>query len=1042
MVTLNTESGTIKGDVIVMEEIQELPLNGRDFTDLAFFTPGVVPGRSTEGSFASVNGARPTNTNFYVDGFDNRNPRDGAAQVRPNIDSLQEFKMETSGYSAEYGRMAGGILNMTLRSGTNDLHGNLSHFMRNEALDARGFFETEEKTLLRRNQFSATVTGPIEKNKTFFMFSTELVRYKRGVFRFANVPTELEKQGDFSKSIDMLDLDNALDVTDPTVLQGLQDSFVIHDRLLSGPCNSARVNRGQRHACFPNDMAPASRLNPIAQRLLQHYPSGTPGMELGTQRFIFNYRANGLATNSFESYIGKIDHKLGDNTLAVRAQMRWPQNRNPFLGSSVPEHGVVTSDDYSYLLGADYTHMFSASDLMELRFGFTGNKTRQRGAFAGQDIASELGLENLVPPEELAKTPELNDWPRFDVAAHSPLGTINWQPVQIATTDLQTSAKFTHIRRGHNIKYGFNYNYVLFDQPSFHNLRGNYRFQGRRTNHPIADLNLGWATWVSRRSGVNRPEWRQQAMGAFFNDDWKVARKLTLNLGVRWEVNRMPWDVNDRLGSYVPELNQLVLAGDRNLPDDFAELAENFDLAGRISTAGEHGFGRSVIKTDWNNFAPRVGLAYRLTDKTVVRTGYGIFMAGTILHPFRNNLSNQFPFVIDQVFTGSTSNPNLLSLGNPLPDNRRTLSAISSVGIQARGFTREPSQSYLQSWSFTIERELFGGTAVEMDYRGSKGTHLIRLFDLNQQYRGLEPFLAAPAGVFGRSAFAARPIAGFGRIDFFNTGSNSIYNAFNVSWRKRSRIGFFWRLNYSLSKTIDDASRLQGSGATDFAGALDARNLRLERGRSAWDRKHVFTYVGSYNLPFGRGRKYGTRWKGAVNALLGGWQLSGTGTAYSGGPFTVTSAFVNPHLGESPRPNRLRDGAIDKHSQPGIAGVDFPFYDTSAFAAAPECLDSRDPALRSCPPGAFALGNSGRNILDGPGLFSMNAALLKNFPLREGMALQLRLESFNLFNRTNFVESGAFRRFNGPGGGFFTRVGSIGRQGGPRIFQYAIRLWF
>ncbi len=1045
LITLNTENGTIKGDVIVMEEIQELPLNGRDFTDLAFFTPGVVPGRSTQGSFASVNGARPTNTNFYVDGFDNRNPRGGAAQVRPNIDALQEFKMETSGYSAEYGRMAGGILNMTLRSGTNDIHGNLSYFLRDDVFDARGFFEPEEKTNLRQNQFSATVTGPLKKNKTFFMFSYELQRRNRETLQFANVPTELEKLGDFSKSINMINLDNAIDVTDPTELQRLQDNFVIRDRLAAGGCNINLVNRGRRNSCFPNDVVPMSRFNPIAQRLLDVYEPVTPGMELGTRRFLFNYRAIEADIDNFDSYIGKIDHKLGENTLAVRAQMRWANNQAPFGGSPMPRFGN-TADNDRYLLGADYTHMFSPTDLMELRFGFTGNKTRQRSAFAGTDIPSELGLENLVPPEELAKTPELDDWPRFTVAAHAPLGSANNQPVQFDTTDFQTSFKMTNIRGSHNIKYGFNYNYVLFQQPGLNNARGSYNFRGLRTNHPVADLHLGWLHNVNRRSGINRPEWRQQAMGAFFNDDWKVARKLTLNLGVRWEVNRMPWDINDRLGSYVPGLNQLVLASDRNLPPDFADLTENFDLGGRISTAAEHGFSRSVIKTDWNNFAPRVGLAYRLTNKTVVRTGYGIFMAGTILNPFRNSLSNQFPFVIDQVFTGTNPDPELLLLGNALPDNRRRANAVSNAGAltQARGITREPSQSYLQSWNFTIERELFIGTAVEIDYRGSKGTHLIRRYDHNQLYRSVDVFLNAPEGVTGASALNnTRPIDGFNTINFYNTGSNSIYNAFNLSWRKRSRRGIFWRLNYSWSKSIDDASRTQGGGATDFNNALDSRNLRLERGRSAWDRKHVFTYVGSWELPFGRGRKFGRSWSGAVNALLGGWQLSGTGTAYSGGPVTVTSAFVQQNLGESQRPNRLADGTIeDKHSRQGVAGSDFPFFDTSAFQAVPECVDSRVQAERMCPPGAFALGDSGRNIIDGPGLFSLNSALSKNFQLREGMRLQVRLESFNMLNRTNFVETNAFRQFNGPGGGFFTRVGNIGRQGGPRIFQYALKLRF
>ena len=578
LITLNTENGTIKGDVIVMEEIQELPLSGRDFTDLAFFTPGVVPRGSAQGSFASVNGARPTNTNFYVDGFDNRNPRGGAAQVRPNIDALQEFKMETSGYSAEYGRMAGGILNMTLRAGTNDIHGNLSYFLRDDVLDARGFFEAD-KLQLRQNQFSATVTGPINKNKTFFMFSYELQRRNQEALRFDRVPTTMELQGDFSKSFNVRNINNSLDWTDPGRDPARAGPLRYPRPAATGGCNINLVNRGVNNSCFPNDMLPASRLDPIAQQLLAEYP----GANLNLRRDLFNYRVVDTDTDHFDSYLGKVDHKLGENTLALRAQMRWANNENPFGGSNLPQFGNTIDDD-RYLLGADYTHMFSPTDLMELRFGFTGNKTRQRSAFAGQDIVSELGLPNLIPQKDLELTPELNDWPRFLVDNFGTIGAANNQPVQFDTTDFQTSFKMTNIRGNHNIKYGFNYNYVLFQQPGLNNGRGTYRFRGVRTNHQIADVHLGWLHNINRRAGINRPEWRQQAMGAFFNDDWKATRKLTLNLGVRWEMNRMPYDIHDRLASYVPALNQLVLASDRNLPGNFDELTNEFDLTDRIST--------------------------------------------------------------------------------------------------------------------------------------------------------------------------------------------------------------------------------------------------------------------------------------------------------------------------------------------------------------------------------------------------------------------------------------------------------------------------
>ena len=1059
LITLNTESGTIKGDVIVMEEIQELPLNGRDFTDLAFFVPGVVPRGSAQGSFASINGARPTNTNFYVDGFDNRNVQGGAAQVRPNIDALQEFKMETAGYSAEYGRQAGGILNMSLRSGTNDLHGNVSYFMRNDVLDARGFFEAE-KTNLLQNQFSVTATGPIVKNKTFFMLSYELQRRDQEHVRLSRVPTPMETAGDFSQTIGLSHLDNQLDVTDDAVLDTLRNRFVIRDRTARGGCNINLVNRGRRNSCFPNDLIPMSRADPVAQRLFREYPEPN----LGKRRDLLNYRVVDSDNDNFDSFITKIDHKIGENNLAARMQYRANNNENPFAGNSVLPQFGNTIDDNRYLAGADYTHMFSPTSLMEIRAGFSGNDVFQRGAFADQNIIQELGMANFISQDDLAEYPGIDDFPLIRVDNHAPLGSATNLPVITDVYDYQWSAKMTNIMGNHTLKYGFNYNYVIYERPGVNNARGNYRFRGFRTGgcnslrcrdwgSPVADMFLGWLHNINVREGINGPDWRQIAMGAFVNDDWKVTPNLTMNLGFRWEVNRMPWDVNDKMGSYVPDLNKIVLSSDRNLPDNFDQLLGDYSLQDRFLTADEVGYPRSVIQTDWNNMAPRVGLAYRVSQGMVIRTGYGIFMAGTILNPFRNNLGNIFPYTIQTNYAARNATPNRppeIVLNDPLgTQGRDVIIAGGWLGDRpsASGITQSPSQAYLQSWNFTIERQLPGGTSVEVDYRGSKGSHLIRRYDHNQALRTREWFLAnrTATGGFTENAQSLRPNPDWNAINFYNTGSNSNYHAGNISWRKRSRRGLFWRVNYSFSKSIDDASRTNGSGATDFANALDRRNLALERGRSTWDRRHVFTLVANYNLPFGRGRRWGRQWGAVAQGVLGGWQMSGTQTSYSGSPFTVMAANADQNLGESQRPHRIAHGAqADDQSLGAIRGVDYPFFDTRAFENVPSCIDA-DPEAGtpvSCPEGAFALGTAGRNILDGPGLLSANVALSKNFTIREGMRLQLRIESFNFLNRTNFIMINEFRRFNGVGGGFFTRTGNIGRGGGPRIFQYAVKLRF
>ncbi|MEZ5362107.1 MAG: TonB-dependent receptor [Bryobacterales bacterium] len=656
LVTLNTENGTIKGDVIVQEEIQELPLAGRDFTDLAFFTPGVVPkAEGGQGSFANINGARASNTNFFVDGFDNRNARGAAAQIRPNIDALQEFKMEVSGYSAEYGRMAGGILNMSLRSGTNEFHGNINYFLRNDINDARGFFEAK-KNKLRQNQFAATVAGPIVKNKTFFMMSYEGMRRIADATKLARVPTALERSGDFS---DSLTWDNK--------------TLYLRDRLASGPCNA-----NNQKSCFANNIIPESRKDPIGMAIQEYYP-GVNRVSGSDARIGFNYLVQYPDRDYWDSLLFKVDHKLGENNLAFRYQKRWNDTTNPFAGGS--DLGTYGSkiDDKRSLGGLDYTHMFSPTVLLELRTGFSRNGAYQTGFYPGQDIASQLGMPNLIPEGQAQDLPASLDWPRFLVDNYAQIGTGNNQPVQFFTTDWQYGAKLTWIKGKHNMKFGFNSNFVQFNQPYYNNQRGTYRTRGRRTGNALADMQLGWLHVANRQMGFNRNYWRQHALGAFINDDWKATRKLTLNLGMRWEVNRAPWDKYDRLGVYDTERLKLVIASDENTPADYQALLDRAGVRDAVVTAPELGLSRSVVKTDWINFSPRVGFAYRVGDRTVVRGGYGIFLAGDILNNLRNNLSNQFPFAINQTFTGQNNKPSLVSYETLFPDSKEVFTGSTTA---------------------------------------------------------------------------------------------------------------------------------------------------------------------------------------------------------------------------------------------------------------------------------------------------------------------------------------------------------------------------
>ncbi|MEZ5355457.1 MAG: carboxypeptidase regulatory-like domain-containing protein [Bryobacteraceae bacterium] len=1010
IVTINTESGTIKGDVIVQAEIQELPLSGRDFTDLAFFTPGVVPrAEGGQGSGLNVNGARASNTNFYVDGFDNRNARGAAAQTRPNIDALQEFKMEVSGYSAEYGRMAGGVMNMVLRSGTNQFHGNANYFLRNDIFDSRAFFE-RDKTVLHQNQFAFTVTGPIIRNKTFFLASYEGLRANQEAARLSRVPTEAERAGDYSESVN---------------LNGQR--LNLFDRLATGACTNTN-----RAACFPNNRIPASRMDPIGVSLVSVFPLAN--REAGVTGF--NYFAVAADVDKWNSPLFKIDHKIGQNNLAVRYQIRAAHTQNPFTGSDTGLFGIFTTDNRS-LGGVDYTHMFRPNLLAEFRFGVSRSATWDRGRFAGENISAKLGLPDLIPAGEAKNEPHLLDWPQIFTGNNYPdLGSGANMPVQYFVTDWQYGAKFTWIKNAHNIRFGYNANNVQLNQPYFNNQRGTFRFVGNRTGHSVADMQLGWLNNVTRQVGFNRNYWRQRYNGAFINDDWKASRNLTLNLGMRWEVNRAPFDKYDRMAVYDVNTTRLVIASDANAPANLQELLDTTGLRGSVATAASMGRGRSVVSTDWINFSPRLGFAYRLGDKSVVRGGWGIFLSGDILNNLRNSLSNQFPFAINQNFVGVNATPNLVSLQTPFPDTRTTLTGTTT----ANGYNLDPKQSYLQSWNFTIERELFAGNAIELDYRGSKGTHLQRLYDFNQPFRNLESVIAGEG--------FARPYPQFNVINIYNTGSNSNYQAFNASWRRRSRGGLFWRVNYSFSKSLDDATQASGQSNGGFAGALNARNLKLDRGRSDFDRRHVFTMVGNATLPFGKRRRWGSNWNSWTEGVLGGWQFSGTATAYSGSPFTVETTTPNLDQGGSARPNRVTNGRIPDGSFPGKKGVDYGWYDVKAFESVPCYLAPNATPLASCPPTSqygfqpFGYGNSGRNILDGPGLFSIDMAMSKNFRIREGHNLQFRLEAFNVLNHTNFIITAPMTFFDGVAGGQVNQVGGVGRGGGPRIFQYAVKYRF
>lgn len=998
---INTETGAIKGDVIVQEEINNMPLDGRDFTDLAFLVPGVLPlAQGGQGSALNVNGARADSTNYSVDGFNNRNPRGAAAQVRPNMSAMQEFKMEVSGFSAETGRMAGGVINMALRSGTNRFHGDLFEYLRNNIFDARSFFDTR-KLSLRRNQYGATLHGPLilpklydGHDRTFFLFSWEGYREVLGQSDIGRVPSLLERQGDFSES-------------QVPVIGG---PVYLKDPLLTGAC-SATAAAG----CFPNKRIPASRFDPIARKLLAYYP--LPNRPDPRNNLI----TTGKDFDVWSSYLFKIDHKFSPkSSAAVRYQYRAADNTSPFAGSGL---GIAPTyvDDNRSLLGVDYTHMFSPTLISEYRAGFSRNATLEREKWQGQNIAAELGIPGTTAD------PKLTGFPLFNIQDHFSIGAAAAQPTEYHVTTLMASAKFTMVRSRHVLKWGFDIERVRFNQPFYNNSRGTFVFQRAWTGHSIGDFLLGMLQSTTRTAETTRNYMRATSNGAYFNDDFKITRSLTLNLGLRYELDMPPYDRYDRMSNFVTELGKIVISDGRNLPQLNERLAK-YNLLDKVVFAGDVGYPRSLIFTDYNNIAPRFGFAWRMPGKrtTVIRGGYGIFYTGPLLNPIRTSLMTGFPFSVNQSFSRLATNTSLVTLSNPFPDARAT----EPNSTNSNGYDPRPPTGDLQSYSFTIERDLGKSIALEVAFVGSKGTHLGRQYDLNQPIRTLAAYQA-------NQAFP-RPYAGVNTLNYYSFGANSSYNAFQASLRKRGR-GTFYRINYSFGKSIDDASQITGNSDGGFAGAQNSRDLKSERARSDFDRTHVITGIFSWQVPMGKGRRWLSSARGVQQGFVGGWQLSGTATYYSGQPYTITSADVDLTIGESSRPNRIGSGVQEDIPGAGRRGVDYPYFKVTDFEKVPRC-SARDACLPS-PYGftPFGFGNSGRNIVVGPSQNFINLALMKNFPVGELKKLQLRYEVFNITNHANFQLPN--RQFNSLGGGLITNVVDRGR-GGPRVMQLALRFDF
>lgn len=933
---LQTESAAV-GQVIDNTYNTQIPLNNRDFSTLILLVPGATtrPGGNNLSTGAATGslgsgvaiGGRDNQNNFMIDGGNNNARQFGNIAIKPSIDAIQEFKVQSNSYSSEFGSAAFGQINLVTKSGTNALHGALFEFVRNEKMDARNYF-LPKRSKLNRNQFGAAVGGPVWKDHTFFFVNFEYNIERRGVEDFRSVPVEPWRQGDFS---------------------GL-NNLVLRDPMAGG-------------TPFPNNRIPANRFSTAARTAIANWPAQNFGD-------LTRIATNLLVTRPLEiddrQYTYKADHDFngrdritGRYSRAERDEISTPTL--PTFEQIIPPRNQVAT------LG--HTHIWSPRVLSELRFSFTRSEFVQRSPNTNKDgVYAQYGINNPLAGPQFEGAPTFS----FTNIALTSFGDGDFNTQRDISNEFTYAGSVTWTLASHNVKAGASITRYQQNTPGpvTGQRRGTFNFRGDFTGNAFADLLLGFPYTASRVVGKGVETGRSTWHGYYVNDDWKVSRKLTLNIGARYEYVSPLVDILNRRSTFWP------LSNDYNTGTSGQVIVANSPEAS--SVLGLDGVGaRAVYKADRNNWAPRFGFAYSVDPKTVFRGGYGIFYTNS--QNFVNNFvinRRQPPFAETQSITSSTATPQI-NISDPF------VNAAAALVIATQNINPNFVEGYNQQWNFTIQRQFLGGIAVDAGYVGSKGTKLGELTFYNV------PTPGPTATIQGR-----RPFPAWGTALSLDSYVLSNYNSLQVKAQKRFASGLSFLASYTWAKAIDLSSeRGNGDrgGAFDTGGG-DVRNLRgYSRAVSGFDvrQRFVFSYV--YELPFGAGKAIGKDWKGPVNWMLGGWEVSGISQFQGGFPFSVVmSGDVNG------------DGIADR---PDLVGT--PVIQPRN----PNCyiVDSRNPACGATttafidlPAGSLRFGSSGRNILKGPGQHNWDMGISKNMRFAERFKLQFRAEFFNIFNHANF----------------------------------------
>ena len=980
---LNADTAA-QGTVIKEDKIVSLPLNGRQFLQLALLVPGANAGgravqqdQFRQGLIGglSVSGGRTNNTAFLLDGAINLDPDYSSLSYQPSIDAIAEFQVQTGIFPAEYGRASGGQVNVVTKSGGNVFHGSAFEFLRNNNLDARPFnLPTSTLPEFRRNQFGATIGGPAIRSKLFWFFSYDGLRLRQAGagLTTVTVPSTLQRNGDFSATKG--------GIFDPDTLQ-----------------NGTRTP-------FPNNVIPAQRINPLALAAINAMPLPT----VGASSFV---NSNGLLKQDNNNYSGRVDYMFAQRyTLFGRYSAA---EEDAIIPATVTGRDNINNVRPQSMV-AGSTATFSSTLVSELRVGYS----RYRQVNGLPELSFSVNGQQQALPQFLpAGYPIMG-------GAGSFTGTTAGGIVQIRDNTYQIYDNVFWQHGRHSVKFGgevIQVQYNRFEAPSsLANFQFTNGFTTRTANNDgtgdaLASMLLALPATSNRSVGPSRIDGRQWTYSAYIQDDFRILPKLTFNLGLRYELTPPMYDVRQQMSSIdystVPSPGQIFASG------------KTAFYAPQLFICGQSGSPKGCAHTDYNNFAPRLGIVWAASSKTVLRAGGGIFYSATDLNPlFR--LAAGLP---DNLISTLTSN-------NFVPQYRGFNifgpAVVGPVQIQQAGIDINERTSYSTQWTFTVQRELWHKLILETGYMASLGLKLEQNVQPNNALPGLgavdprRPFAAltyAPGTHFPSYVTVQGNSVPVGFINYLPHSAQSNYHSLFVRFEKPFANGLSWLTSYNFSKAITNAPQFRNAGGvngSENSPAQDSFNLRAERGLAHFDTRHRLVNTVVYQLPFGHDKRF-VRY-GVASKVLGGWEVSGIVTAQSGFPYTLNLRGDTAGVGAGTggifvRPN-LAPGATWQLS--GSQQSTARYFNTAAFTS----------------PVAGTFGSVGRNTLIGPGQSNVDAILARYIRVKEGIRLQFRAEFFNTLNHSNYLLVG--RIVNDP------TFGQVLSQYDPRELQFGLKLTF